>query len=45
MNLIDLSGLWACEIPGFRGQMRLPGTLDENGIPTRKTLKKLGIVD
>ena len=32
MKLIDLSDLWTCEIPGFRGQMRLPGTLDENGI-------------
>ncbi len=32
MDFIDLSGLWACEIPGQRGQIRLPGTLDEAGI-------------
>ena len=32
MQLIDLSGMWKCEIPGWRGNMRLPGTLDENGI-------------
>ena len=29
---IDLSGSWSCEIPGFRGTIRLPGTLDESGI-------------
>ncbi len=28
----DLSGLWECEIPGQRGSLRLPGTLDESGI-------------
>ena len=32
MKYIDLSGAWLCEIPGWRGEMRLPGTLDENGI-------------
>ena len=32
MDFIDLSGLWACEIPGQRGQVRLPGTLDEAGM-------------
>ena len=32
MRYIDLSGSWICEIPGFRGEMHLPGTLDENGI-------------
>ncbi len=32
MRYIDLSGSWICEIPGFRGEMLLPGTLDENGI-------------
>ena len=30
--LIDLSGLWRCEIPGIRAELRLPGTLDEGGI-------------
>ena len=29
---IDLSGLWACEIPGQKGEIRLPGTLDEAGV-------------
>ena len=29
---IDLSGSWSCEIPGFRGTIRLPGTLDESSI-------------
>ena len=32
MICFDLSGTWACEVPGRRAQMRLPGTLDENGI-------------
>ena len=32
MDFIDLSGLWACEIPGKSGAVRLPGTLDEAGI-------------
>ena len=31
-NLIDLSGAWVCDLPGFHGWVRLPGTLDENGI-------------
>ncbi|MBR1584313.1 MAG: hypothetical protein IJ662_02085, partial [Clostridia bacterium] len=30
--LIDLSGIWRCEIPGQQGTVRLPGTLDESGI-------------
>ena len=30
--LTDLSGLWRCEIPGIRAELRLPGTLDEGGI-------------
>ena len=29
--LIDLSGIWTCEIPGQTGEIRLPGTLDEAG--------------
>jgi len=29
---IDLSGIWQCEIPGRCAPLRLPGTLDENGI-------------
>lgn len=32
MEYIDLSGMWLCEIPGGRSEMRLPGTLDESGI-------------
>ena len=32
MQLIDLSGMWKCEIPGWQGNMHLPGTLDESGI-------------
>ena len=30
--LLDLSGVWQCEIPGQSGALRLPGTLDESGI-------------
>lgn len=32
MAVIDLSGLWQCEIPGQKKAVRLPGTLDENGV-------------
>ena len=32
MSCFDLSGSWTCEIPGKRAVVRLPGTLDENGI-------------
>ena len=32
MQYFDLSGSWTCEIPGGRGDMRLPGTLDGSGI-------------
>ena len=32
MKCYDLSGLWACEIPGQRAAVRLPGTLDESGV-------------
>lgn len=32
MEFIDLSGLWQCDIPGQRATVRLPGTLDENGV-------------
>ena len=32
MEYIDLSGMWLCEIPDGRYEMRLPGTLDESGI-------------
>ena len=32
MNILDLSGLWQCEIPGQQAPVRIPGTLDESGI-------------
>ena len=32
MKCLDLSGLWQCEIPGRQATVRLPGTLDENGV-------------
>lgn len=32
MKTIDLSGFWHCEIPGWAGDICLPGTLDENGV-------------
>ncbi|MBR7173679.1 MAG: hypothetical protein IKD50_04545 [Clostridia bacterium] len=32
MRYFDLSGFWECETAGRRAGMRLPGTLDENGI-------------
>ena len=32
MECLDLSGVWTCEIPGRRAPVRLPGTLDENGL-------------
>ena len=31
MQIIDLAGIWECEIPGQRGSVCLPGTLDEGG--------------
>ena len=34
MKAIDLSGNWECVIPGQRGSIRLPGTLDEGGFGT-----------
>ena len=30
--IMDLSGVWSCEIPGCSAPMVLPGTLDENRI-------------
>ena len=32
MQIIDLSGLWRCEIPGQTAEIRLPGTLDEGHV-------------
>ena len=32
MQYFDLSGSWMYEIPGERGELRLPGTLDEDGV-------------
>ena len=32
MQLYDLSGPWTCRIPGQTKTVRLPGTLDENGV-------------
>ena len=32
MAIIDLSGLWRCELPDQVASIRLPGTLDESGI-------------
>ena len=32
MEILDLSGIWQCEIPGHSAPMRLPGTLDESYI-------------
>ena len=32
MRYIDLSGVYPCEFGGERGQIRLPGTLDESGL-------------
>ncbi len=32
MNSIDLSGIWQCDRSGQKARVRLPGTLDENGI-------------
>ncbi len=31
MEIIDLSGIWECAVPGRQGRVRLPGTLDEGG--------------
>ena len=32
MEILDLSGIWQCEIPGQSAPIRLPGTLDESHI-------------
>ena len=32
MEILNLSGIWNCEIPGRSAPLRLPGTLDESGI-------------
>ena len=32
LKTLDLSGVWACDIPGVSAPVRLPGTLDESGI-------------
>lgn len=32
MDFLDLSGEWNCKIPGCTAAIRLPGTLEENGI-------------
>ena len=32
MALPELQGVWRCEIPGQQKDVRLPGTLDENGV-------------
>ena len=32
MEFLDLSGEWSCKIPGRTAKIRLPGTLEENGI-------------
>ena len=43
--LLDLSGIWQCEIPGQSGPLRLPGTLDESGIGFPDDPKKQWKVD
>ncbi len=32
MKYTDLSGIWMCEIPGMKKEIRIPGTLEESGI-------------
>lgn len=32
MELMDLSGVWQCSIPGQQALLTLPGTLDESGV-------------
>lgn len=32
MKNLDLSGIWSCRIPGCETELRLPGTLDEQGV-------------
>ncbi|MBR4537699.1 MAG: hypothetical protein IKO52_02505 [Clostridia bacterium] len=44
-TLLDLSGIWQCEIPGQSGPVRLPGTLDESGIGFPDDPKKQWKVD
>ena len=43
--MLDLSGIWQCEIPGQCGALRLPGTLDESGIGFPDDPKKQWKVD
>ncbi|MBR0229143.1 MAG: hypothetical protein IJQ62_12435 [Clostridia bacterium] len=44
-TIMDLSGIWQCEIPGQSGPLRLPGTLDESGIGFPDDPKKQWKVD
>ena len=44
-TILDLSGIWQCEIPGQSGALRLPGTLDESGIGFPDDPKKQWKVD
>lgn len=44
-TILDLSGIWQCEIPGRSGPLRLPGTLDESGIGFPDDPKKQWKVD
>ncbi|MBR0220115.1 MAG: hypothetical protein IJQ33_13010 [Clostridia bacterium] len=44
-TILDLSGIWQCEIPGKSGALRLPGTLDESGIGFPDDPKKQWKVD
>ena len=44
-TILDLSGIWQCEIPGQSGPLRLPGTLDESGIGFQDDPQKQWKVD
>ncbi len=44
-TILDLSGIWQCEIPGQSGPLRLPGTLNESGIGFPDDPKKQWKVD
>lgn len=44
-TIMDLSGIWQCEIPGQSGPLCLPGTLDESGIGFPDDPKKQWKVD
>ena len=44
-TILDLSGIWQCEIPGQSGALRLPGTLDESSIGFPDDPKKQWKVD